>query len=96
MRYAVCVTFKIVPEHWNIFVDLVKRNAKTSKVLEKDCLQFDVCTNKMYPYEVFLYEIYASPEAFNAHLRSSHFRDFDAEASMMIADKQVKTYFLVD
>ncbi|MEM9330351.1 MAG: putative quinol monooxygenase [Pseudomonadota bacterium] len=96
MTFAVCVTFQINPEYWDAFLDLMRENAAASLKLEAGCLQFDVCTDASLPYEVFLYEIYKSSEAFEAHLNSEHFRDFDVNVTKMIKDKQVKTYTMVN
>lgn len=96
MKFSVCVTFKIVPKYWDEFMILMNRNATTSLTMEKDCLQFDVCTESARPNEVFLYEVYASPEAFDVHLRASHFKSFDEQVSKMIEDKQIKTYSVVN
>lgn len=95
MKFAVCVTFRIAAEHWDAFLKLMHDNAQASLNLEVDCLQFDVCTDPARPNEVFLYEIYTSPEAFEQHLQSAHFRVFNSETSEMIEDKQVTTYSVV-
>lgn len=95
MKFAVCVTFKIKPEHWDEFLPLMQANAACSLEREEDCLQFDVCRDEARAFEVFLYEIYASPEAFEGHLQSAHFKDFDSKVSGMIEEKNVKTYSIV-
>jgi len=92
MKFAVCVTFKIAPDHWEDFLELMHANAAMSLEKEDGCLQFDVCTDDTRPNEVFLYEIYGSPESFQLHLQSDHFQDFDANVSGMIETKQVATY----
>ena len=92
MKFAVCVTFKINPGHWGKFLEHMRENAATSLRLEDGCLQFDVCTDEAHPYEVFLYEIYTSAQAFDEHLQSDHFRNFDLIVSDMIEDKRVITY----
>ncbi|MDJ0613176.1 MAG: putative quinol monooxygenase [Rhizobiaceae bacterium] len=92
MKFAVCVTFKINPKYWNQFLELMMNNAMTSKIVEDGCLQFDVCRDDAHPYEVFLYEIYTSAEAFDLHLKSEHFLEFDAKVSDMIQEKTVKTF----
>ena len=92
MSLAVTVLFEIWPQHWDEFIELVNQNAKTSLKLEKQCHQFDVCTDEARPHMVFLYEIYESPAAFNDHLDSEHFKTFDAAVTKMIKTKDVKTY----
>jgi len=59
---------------------------------EEGCHRFDVCLGA--DGEVFLYELYADAAAFDLHLRSAHFRDFDRIACEMIKEKSIKTYDL--
>lgn len=92
MRFAVCVQFRIKPDAWDRFLPLMEENAKNSLAKEEGCLHFDVCSDAERPFEVFLYEIYASPEAFSEHLASDHFRQFDKDVEAMIAEKKVQTY----
>lgn len=74
------------------FLPLMNDNARTSLKDEPGCHQFDVCTDPERPNEVFLYELYADRAAFEAHLASAHFADFDSKTSMLIADKDVRTF----
>lgn len=96
MKVAVTVSFKIIPQYWDEFLELMKKNAKTSLLIEWHCLQFDVCTDEKYPNEVFLYEIYDSEEAFEFHLRTEHFLSFDLAVSRMVESKEVKIYSMVN
>ena len=95
MSYAVCVTFTIKPEAWDVFLPLIRANARSSLKNEEGCHRFDVLTDPAYPHEVFLYELYASPAAFDAHLASDHFKSFDAATVGMVAGKAVKRYIQV-
>ncbi|MEL7430307.1 MAG: putative quinol monooxygenase [Pseudomonadota bacterium] len=92
MRFVVSVLFEIHPESMNAFLDLVVQNAKASLANEGGCLQFDVCTDDARPQEVYLYEIYASKEAFGLHLTTDHYKLFDQSIEGMVASKDVKTY----
>jgi len=92
MSFAVCVTFTIKPEHHSKFLQLVRENAKISLRSEAGCKQFYVCCNEEYHKEVFLYEIYSSPEAFNCHLKTKHYLDFDEKTIHMASSKHVRTY----
>ena len=92
MAFAVCVTLSIRPGDWDRFIPLMHANAQASLCDEPGCQRFDVLTDPAYPDEVFLYEIYDSAEAFDAHLQPEHFRSFDAAVSEMVQDKVIKTY----
>ncbi|WP_298815641.1 putative quinol monooxygenase [uncultured Roseibium sp.] len=94
--YAVTVLFRIKEGQIEAFMPLMIANAQTSVKDEPGCRQFDVCTDPDLPGEVFLYEIYEDAAAFQFHLATDHFKDFDARVSDMIAEKTVKTFQKVD
>jgi quinol monooxygenase YgiN len=96
MPYAVVVTFTIKPDAFDDFMPLMRGNARTSLLEEVGCHLFDVATDPVRQNEVFLYEIYSDRAAFEAHLASAHFKNFDAQVSGMIASKDVRTYAQVD
>ncbi|KPA20678.1 autoinducer-2 (AI-2) modifying protein LsrG [Shimia sp. SK013] len=89
--YVVCVTFTLKAEAKERFMPLMLAQARNSLALEPECLQFDVCSNEQ-THEVFLYEIYASEDAFQVHLATTHFKDFDVAVRDLIADKAVSTF----
>ena len=93
--YAVCVSFRIQPGRVGHFMPLIKDNATKSLEHEDGCRRFDVCTDANRPDEVFLYELYDSPDAFALHKASDHFARFDGSVVDMVAEKIVKTYALV-
>ena len=95
MSVAVCVTFDVDSHYLDEFMELMCENAKTSLEEEDGCQQFDVCSNPENANEIFLYEIYDSPDAFQIHLKSQHFQVFDTAVKNMITSKQVKTYEVV-
>lgn len=90
--YAVTVTFRVAAGKMDLFLPLMLANAQTSLAEEPDCHVFDVCVSSERPDEVFLYELYSSGEAFQTHLDSAHFKAFDAEVALLVAEKSVATY----
>lgn len=87
--YAVTVLFKIKPGQMQAFLPLMTENARTSRAVEAGCQQFDICRDGD---EVFLYELYDDRAAFDAHLASVHFTEFDAAVSDMVAEKHVRLF----
>lgn len=87
--FAVLVTFQIKAGFMDSFLPLMKDNAEASLQKEPGCHVFDVCRDGQ---EVFLYELYDDRTAFNTHLTSDHFLDFDAAVAAMVADKHVRFY----
>lgn len=92
--YVVTVTFRVNPEHIDVFMYAMVQQAKNSLVREPDCHVFDVCLDADDPQRVFLYEKYASKDAFNAHLAGDHFRAFDAQVAPWVIEKQVESWIL--
>jgi (4S)-4-hydroxy-5-phosphonooxypentane-2,3-dione isomerase len=89
-RLAVLVAFSIRPEASETFQRLVMDNAATSLAKEPGCRQFDVLVPEHAPAGQFiLYEIYADAQAFDAHLSSDHYREFDQAAAPMALTKTV-------
>jgi len=90
--YVVTVRFRIKPEHSQGFMPLMLSNASDSLRNEAGCHRFDVCSDSERPDDLFLYEIYADSSAFDTHLQSPHFREFDEKTQHMIASKEVLTF----
>ena len=87
--YVVTVTFRLHPKSMAAFMPLMLQNAQTSRLQESGCRQFDVCRDGE---GVFLYEVYDDRAAFDAHLESTHFKDFDRAVADMIASKEVRLF----
>lgn len=85
---VVTVEFQVVPGCMPQFWPRMLAQAATS-LGEPGCSQFDVCTDPKDENRVFLYEIYADQAAFDEHLASPHFREFDAATRPWIESKRV-------
>ena len=90
--FVVVVEFTLNPGFSTQFRERVRRQAEDSLELEADCQVFDVCVDPERDNFVLLYEIYTNRAAFDRHLASAHFLDFDASVRDCIAAKQVATY----
>jgi quinol monooxygenase YgiN len=87
--YVVIVEFSIRDEFIERFRERVQRQARDSLAREADCHVFDVCIDPEREERVLLYEVYTNAEAFDAHLASSHFVDFDTTVSNWLVSKKV-------
>ena len=90
MMYVIIVDFEIKPDRLADFLPLMQENATASLRDEPGCHQFDVCQDADAPHRIFLYETYDDRAAFETHLASSHFRNFDAASADMITSKDVR------
>ena len=66
-------------------------NAHASATTEPGCRQFDVCTDPQDSTRVFLYELYDDRAAFDAHLATSHFKEFDRKTGPWLVTKIAST-----
>ena len=89
---VIIVRFEIDPEFEDVFLRRVMEQAAVSLRLERDCLQFDVCRDPGIAHHVLLYEIYASDAAFEAHLLSDHFLQFDRDTRRWVVSKTVERW----
>lgn len=90
--YVVTVKFTLAAGAAEPFMVLMRAQAQNSLELESECHQFDVCSDPEDAATVFLYELYTDEAAFQAHLASDHFKQFDADVADLITDKQVACY----
>ena len=92
--FAITVVFELLDGAFPEFHRLVAENAALSVKLEPDCLRFDVLTPQdgAGPKHVALYEIYTDRAAFDLHLASEHFRQFDQCSRDLVVSKTVLAY----
>jgi quinol monooxygenase YgiN len=87
--YAIIVDFVLVPGKRSEFRRLVDRNARISSTAERGCRQFDVLESRQEADRVLLYEVYEDGAAFEAHVQSPHFNEFDRESAPLVTNKSV-------
>jgi (4S)-4-hydroxy-5-phosphonooxypentane-2,3-dione isomerase len=92
--FAITVAFELIEGAYPEFYRLVAENAALSVELEPGCLRFDVLTptNAAVSRHVFLYEIYRDRAAFDLHLVSDHFLQFDQRSRDLVISKTVLAY----
>lgn len=90
--FAITVTFTVRAGQVDFFLPLVHQNARTSMTKEPGCIQFDVCYDKARPNMVFLYEVYDNEAAFQAHLASAHYAEFQKAVVDMVSHKDIHSY----
>lgn len=90
--YVITVLFSIGAEHTSAFLQAIVANARTSVAEESGCKQFDVCVSDRDSNDVFLYEVYDSKAAFDAHLASVHFRQFTESTAAWVVAKVINVF----
>lgn len=90
--FAVTVTFVVKEEHIDAFEDVMKTQAINSLTRESGCHQFDVCFDPTDRSRVFLYELYTDKAAFEEHLKTGHFLNFDATVKDWLISKAAENW----
>lgn len=93
---VVTVDFRIKPPFVDAFRKEMVANARASREREPGCRRFDVAYSPADPTLVVLYELYDDAAAFQQHVRSEHFRTFDAAVASWVAGKEVRQFELAD
>ena len=93
--FVIVVDFKIKSGAMDTFRRLIDDNAQASVKDEPGCQRFDVLANRKDADRVLLYEIYDDRAAFDAHLKTPHFAQFNTASADLVADKTVMEYDLV-
>lgn len=89
-RLVILVEFELHPGKEPEFRRLVLENAAASLRDEPGCSLFDVLTPEGGPGDrIVLYEIYDDAAAFDAHLATPHFAEFNAASAPLVARKTV-------
>ena len=91
----ILVDFHLKPGAGPQFRRMIDENADASARTEPGCLQFDVLEPEGESDRVLLYEIYSDRAAFDAHLRTEHFRIFNSASESLILQKTVTRCNLV-
>lgn len=90
--FVVVVKFSISVGNSRVFHNRVMQQARDSLQKEPECHVFDVCVDCDDDHLILLYEVYSDKAAFDEHLRSEHFRDFDDEVRGLVEEKVVEVY----
>ena len=90
--YVITVDFYLHAGTLEPFLKLIKENAAKSLTEEPGCSRFDVLIEKGAPDHIVLYEIYRDRAAFELHLKSRHFAEFNAASQRYVTNKKVIEY----
>ena len=85
--YAVFVMFQIKHHAIDDFLPAILENAARCLESDPECHQYDVCLHPDRRDEVYLYALFTSRAAFEAHGESNSAKIFDGYVAPMIAAK---------
>jgi quinol monooxygenase YgiN len=92
--FVITVDFRLKPGTMEEFRRLIDANAVASCRDEAGCRRFDVLAPESDADRIFLYEIYDDKSAFDAHLKSTHYVQFNRDSSDLVREKIVLSYAL--
>lgn len=93
--FVIAVDFRLKPGAKAAFMRLVCENARASCSDEPGCRRFDVLAVPGEADRIVLYEIYDDRAAFDAHLKTRHFAQFNDASAALVAAKAVTEMTLV-
>lgn len=95
-RYVITVDFHLHAGALDPFLAMIKENARRSLEDEPGCKRFDILVQRGMPDHILLYEIYTDRAAFDVHLKSPHFLEFNKASAPYVVDKAVVEYEYVN
>lgn len=90
--YVVTVRFTVRPEVATDFKTRVVQQAAETLQHEPACHVFDVCFDPDDDTEVFLYEVYETPEDYLAHMDTEVYTRFERETADWLTGREVRTF----
>jgi autoinducer 2-degrading protein len=93
--FVVAVLYEVKGESVAAFRAAILKNAAASLRDEPGCHRFDVSFSTD-GRRCFLYELYTDEAAFAAHRETAHFAEFNHAAQLMMENKRIETFKLVE
>lgn len=90
--YVVTVAFIVKEEFVKKFAETIEVQARNSLEKERGCFQFDACFDPQDARRVFLFEAYFDEAAFDDHMQTEHFKEFDLLVKDWLVSKEVQTW----
>lgn len=89
--FMLIVEFEVQPENSGKFATLIKTQAHNSLTLEPECHFFEVERRGAKRNLFVLSEVYTNKAAFQEHLESAHFLEFDDNVADWVIEKKVRS-----
>jgi len=87
--YINAVELDIAPGQMAKFMEAIRENGAAS-VKEPGCREFNISVLASDPNHVFLYEVYDSEAALNAHRATDHFKQYQAAVASLVTGRNVR------
>lgn len=88
--YVNAVDIDVVPGEIDHYLAALKENAAAAVKQEPGCHVFNITVSQKDPNHVFIFEVYDSAAALEAHRASDHFKKYAAITKDMIAKREAR------
>jgi autoinducer 2-degrading protein len=87
--YVNAVDIDVVPGKIEDYLTAIKEVGAASIKSEPGCSEFDITVSQKDPNHLFIFEVYENAAAFDAHLKSDHYKKYAATAKDVVAKREV-------
>ena len=94
--HVITVEFRARSGHEADLRARLQKHASNSLGREEGCIQFDVSVDPQDPGRLFLYEVYRDQAAFEAHTKTPHFAEFNADSADWVDAKTITAWTRLD
>jgi quinol monooxygenase YgiN len=88
--YVNAVDIDVVPGEIDRYLAALKENGAAAVKQEPGCHTFDITVSQTDPNHVFIFEVYDSAAALEAHRTTDHFKKYAATTKDMVAKREAR------
>jgi quinol monooxygenase YgiN len=88
-HYINAVDIDVVPGQIENYLAAIKDVGAATIKTEPGCSEFDISVSQKDPNHLFIFEVYDSAAAFDAHLKTDHYKKYAATAKDIVAKREV-------
>ena len=87
--YINAVDIDVVPGQLENYLVAIKEVGAAAIKTEPGCSEFDITVSQKDPNHLFIFEVYENAAAFDAHLKSDHYKKYAATAKDVVTKREV-------
>jgi autoinducer 2-degrading protein len=87
--YINAVDIDVVPGRVENYLAAIKEVGAATIKTEPGCSEFDITVSQKDPNHLFIFEVYDNAAAFEAHLKTDHYKKYAATAKDIVAKREV-------
>jgi (4S)-4-hydroxy-5-phosphonooxypentane-2,3-dione isomerase len=87
--YINAVDIDVVPGQIENYLAAIEEVGAAAIKTEPGCSEFDITISQKDPNRLFIFEVYDNAAAFDAHLKSDHYKKYAAAVKDIVAKREV-------